>query len=68
MNGTGNVAASLVLVRTSINDANRRIGRATGEPIGLGQQLRMRVAALTNGNGHAFAPIGSVVMKRRHQQ
>jgi len=49
-NSTGDVAAIVLLVRTSINDTNRRIGQAIGEPIGLGQQLRMSVSALTNRN------------------
>ena len=53
VNGTGNVVASVVLVRPSIDDANRRIGQVTGEPNGLGQELRMTVAALTNRNGHS---------------
>ena len=59
VDSTGNVAASVVLVRTSIDDANRRIGQTIGEPIGLGQQLRMRVAALSNRNGHAPLRSGS---------
>ena len=52
VNGTRNMVAGVGRVRTSIDDANCRIGQATGEPIGLGEQLRMRVAALKNGNGH----------------
>ena len=49
----GNVVGGVVLVRSSIDDANGRIGEPGREPIGLGQQLRMGVATLTDGKrGH----------------
>jgi hypothetical protein len=54
VNGAGNVSAGIVLGGTRIYDTHRRIGSATGEPIDLGQELRVRVTALMDGDGHAW--------------